>query len=87
MTHFQPFRPVGAAHGLVTFVTKSWTGLPDEYEVEFDTSERTVSCSCLDSTCRKKNHLPIGSAGLCKHSSLASKTIWPVIARALGVKL
>lgn len=83
---FQPFRPVGAAHGLVQFVTKSWSGLPDEYEVTFDTATKTATCSCMDSVCRKKNFLGIGDQGLCKHCRLASVLLWPTIAKALGVK-
>lgn len=83
MDTFQPFRPVGMAGTLVQFVTKSWTGGPDDYEVTFDTHTQTVCCSCMDSTCRRKNHRPVGDAGLCKHCRLASKTLWPVIARAL----
>lgn len=78
-----PFKPVGMAHGCVQFETKSWTGGPDTYEVEFDTSQKTASCSCMDSVCRKKNHYPIGARELCKHATLASQILWPVLARAL----
>jgi hypothetical protein len=84
MTHFQPFKPTGMAHGNIQFLTKSWTGGPDEYEVEFDTSEKTARCSCMDSTCRRKNYFPIGSKSLCKHARLASTLLWPIIAKALG---
>jgi hypothetical protein len=80
---FQPFRPVGMAHGEIQFVTKSWSGGDGEYEVTFDCSSRSAHCSCMDATCRKKNFKRIGDHGLCKHSRLASEILWPVIERAL----
>lgn len=83
LTPYQPFRPIGFAHGCVQFLTKSWTGGPDSYEVEFDLNGKTASCSCMDSTCRRKNHFPIGSKNLCKHGRLASTLLWPILARAL----
>lgn len=83
MKRFQPFRPVGMAHGLIHFITKSWTGAPDEYEVIFNTNKTTMTCSCMDSSCRHKNYLPIGDSGLCKHSRLASEILWPILSRAL----
>ncbi len=86
MRPFQPFRPVGFSHGLIQFVTKSWTGQPDEYEVTFDVASRNVTCSCCDSVMRRKNYLPIGDPGACKHSRLAADLLWPVIARAIGAQ-
>ncbi len=83
---FQPFQPIGLAHGQVQFHTDSWSGEQNEgYEVTFDLHKRTVDCSCLDATCRKKNFRPVGSPHLCKHGRLASELLWPVIAQALGV--
>ena len=85
LTPFQPFLPTGAAHGLIHFSTRSWTGGPDTYEVCLDWHERTACCSCMDSVCRKKNYFPIGSPSLCKHGRKACELLWPTIARALGV--
>lgn len=83
LTPFMPFKPIGFAHNLVQFETKSWTGGPDSYEVAFDLNDRCATCSCMDSTCRKKNYYPIGDPRLCKHSRLASQILWPILARAL----
>lgn len=85
LTCFQPFRPVGYAHGLVHFVTKSWTGAGTEYEVAFDVEESTVTCQCMDSVCRKKNFHKVGSPESCKHARMASLLLWPVIATALRI--
>lgn len=86
VTAIQPFRPVGMANGLIQFVTKSWSGAPDEYEVSFDIHRREVCCSCMDAICRKKNFKPIGNNGTCKHARYASLILWPIIAKALGGK-
>lgn len=88
---FQPFRPCTNAHGIIGFVTKSWSDTIDpvtkelaEYEVEFDIASHNVHCSCCDSVMRRKNYLPIGDPRACKHSRLASELLYPIIARALG---
>jgi len=82
-TPFQPFKPVGFDGTLLQFVTKSWTGGIDEYEVCFALDKMDVCCSCMDASCRSKNHRQIGDAGLCKHARLASQLLWPIIARSL----
>lgn len=88
LERIKPVIPVGSAHGLAHFVTASWSDLKVdgkvvEYEIVLDTNEWTMYCQCKDSVCRKKNYLPLGDEGLCKHSAWVAKNYWPIIARSL----
>lgn len=72
---------VGRDSEFMYFQTESWSGTGEVYEIIWSIHEHTVTCSCMDASCRQKTWYVLGKEGqnICKHVRRLRETILPAI--------
>lgn len=59
----------GADNEHYLFSTDSWSGSGDEYTIAISKHDGTISCTCMDATCRRKvDRINAQDPRICKHA-------------------